>query len=188
MYVVLEGVDTTGKSTQIELLKMIYKNAVFTKEPSDSAFGKEVRRLALHGNLSNATQAMLFLADRAQHTRDLLLPNEDKLIISDRSFISGVAYSKLPLDLMLKINLELSLKPNLVVILETSRDILNERLSVKECDDIEKNGISYLLKVQENILLIAQNLDIKYLRIPCNLTKEQILKQIVEVLDEMLNM
>lgn len=188
MYVVLEGIDTSGKSTQIELLRGIYKNAIFTKEPSDSAFGKEIRKLALHGNLSNATQAMLFLADRAEHTKNVLIPNKDKLIISDRSFISGIAYAKLPSTLMLEMNLELSLKPDLVVVLESKEEILKERLDSKECDDIEKNGIGYLLEVQNKIIEITKNLNIKYLKIPCNLAREQILGQIVEALDEMSNM
>lgn len=59
MYVAIEGIDTSGKSTQIELLKTIYKNAIFIQEPSDSIMGKKIRELALFGSLDNTTQALL---------------------------------------------------------------------------------------------------------------------------------
>ena len=43
MYVILEGVDTSGKSTQIDLLKQKYTDAVFTKEPGGTKLGFNIR-------------------------------------------------------------------------------------------------------------------------------------------------
>ncbi|RUM75083.1 MAG: dTMP kinase, partial [Sulfurovum sp.] len=41
MYVIFEGIDTCGKTTQIALLKNRFKDAIITKEPGGTAFGKE---------------------------------------------------------------------------------------------------------------------------------------------------
>ena len=175
MYIVLEGIDTSGKSTQIELLSKKYKNAIFTKEPSSSTFGMQIRELALHSNLDNATQALLFMSDRANHTKEVISPNKDKLIISDRSFISGVAYcSSLDFDLLLKINLSIAQKPDLVVILETNKEILQDRLNSKILDDIENIGIENLLEVQKKIFDIVEILKLRHISIPCNKGKDEI--------------
>ena len=180
-YVVLEGVDTTGKSTQIALLRERYKNAIFTKEPSDGDFGDKIRALALYGDLGNLAQCMLFLADRAHHTQTLIAPNANRLIISDRSLISGIAYAdSLDFDLALQINRAVAKMPDLAVILETNEAILSVRLAQKENDNIESRGIAYLLKVQERIIKSAQSLGVKSLQIPCDKPKEEILEMICD--------
>lgn len=183
-YVAIEGIDTTGKSTQIALLRQRYKNALFTKEPSEGDFGATIRNLALHGGLSNLTQCMLFLADRANHTQMLIAPNANRLIISDRSLISGVAYAdSLDFELSLQINRAVAKMPDLAVILETNEAILKARLAQKENDNIESRGIAYLLEVQERIIKTAQSLGIKTLRIPCDKPQEDILEIICAEID-----
>ena len=185
-YVVLEGIDTTGKSTQIALLRERYKNAIFTKEPSDGDFGATIRNLALHGDLSNLTQCMLFLADRAHHTQTLIAPNAERLIISDRSLISGVAYAdSLDFELALQINYAVAKMPDLAVILETNEAILSARLSQKNSDNIESRGIEYLLEVQGRIIKTAESLGVKTLQIPCDKPKEEILEMICKGIDSL---
>ncbi len=183
-YVVIEGIDTTGKSTQIALLRERYKDALFTKEPSEGDFGTTIRNLALHGGLSNLTQCMLFLADRANHAQNIIAPNANRIIISDRSLISGVAYAdSLDFDLALQINRAVAKMPDLAVILETNEAILKARLAQKENDNIESRGIAYLLAVQGRIIKTAQSLGIKTLRIPCDKPKEDILEMICDEID-----
>ncbi|SQC36258.1 thymidylate kinase [Helicobacter fennelliae] len=61
MYVVIEGIDTCGKSTQINLLKRHFINAIFTKEPSDSAIGQFIRtNLELHHKFSTRAEFFAF--------------------------------------------------------------------------------------------------------------------------------
>ena len=48
MYVVFEGIDCVGKSTQISLLKEIYKDAIFTLEPGGTELGKHLREILLN--------------------------------------------------------------------------------------------------------------------------------------------
>ena len=68
MYLVIEGIDTAGKSTQLDILNKKFPQAVFTKEPGGTALGIKLREMALSGEAKSKTAEMfLFLADRAEH-------------------------------------------------------------------------------------------------------------------------
>src|SRR3989339_997960 len=94
MYITIEGIDTAGKSTQINKLKEHFPYAIITKEPGGTEVGKEIREKVLSTKAkSKKAEFLLFLADRAEHVKEVIEPNRDKLIISDRSAISGIAYA-----------------------------------------------------------------------------------------------
>jgi len=90
MYIAIEGIDTAGKSTQIELLKKEFKDFLFIKEPGFTDFGKKIREIIFKDNISKKAELFLFLADRAE-TIEIIKQNFNKTIISDRSVISGIA-------------------------------------------------------------------------------------------------
>ena len=86
MYIAIEGIDTAGKSTQIAALKKHFEQAVITKEPGGTAIGKEIRAMVLSAQTKNKrAEFLLFLADRAEHVKEVIEPNLHKTIISDRS-------------------------------------------------------------------------------------------------------
>lgn len=187
MYVALEGIDTAGKSTQISLLKEVFPNALFTLEPGGSRLGEKVREILLEGefDLSDRAEFLLFLSDRAEHCSKVLLPNRDKLIISDRSIISGIAYARnIPWDQALSLNLfsTSGYKPDMVVLLELSKQELTKRLSAKKQDSIELRGIEYLLEIQERMISSCEALGVRLLRIDASLAKEEIHARIKEAL------
>ncbi len=170
MYLIFEGVDTCGKSTQVALLKEAYPDAVVTKEPGGTELGTKLREIILYeGVTHHKTELFLFLADRAQHYHEVIAPNKEKLIISDRGFISGIAYAlanhpEYDLDFLLELNrfaLDDTL-PDLVILLETNEALIQARLGGKSEDMIEKRGIDYLLRVQRNMIDILKKLNIKY--------------------------
>lgn len=170
MYLIFEGVDTSGKSTQAALLKESYPDAILTKEPGGTKLGGEIRRLILHEGVQNhKTELFLFLADRAEHYAEVILPHRDRLVISDRGFISGIAYAmanhpEYRLDFLLELNrfaLDDTL-PDLVILLKTNEALIRRRLSKKSEDMIEKRGIDYLLQVQRNMIDILKQINIKY--------------------------
>lgn len=179
MYVAIEGIDTAGKSTQISLLKNAYSNALFTLEPGGSELGKKLREILLESEMSLSKRAefLLFLSDRAEHCSKVLLPNREKIIISDRSLISGIAYAK---DLEFETALEFNLfatcgyKPDLVILLELEREELQRRLSEKKQDSIELRGIEYLLEIQQRMIVATQKLGVRLLRINASSEIEEI--------------
>jgi len=189
MYVAIEGVDTSGKSTQINSLKNIYKDAIFTKEPGASTIGATIRDMVLYQEVkSSMAEMFLFLADRAEHITDVIKPNlEERLIISDRSLVSGMAYASnidnQSLALLNKIAVD-NVMPDKVVILLLSEDELIRRLSQKQTDKVEARGVEYLLNIQDRILKAVQILGLDYIKINASMPQDEITKTIVGLIDE----
>ncbi|MGB3751277.1 MAG: dTMP kinase, partial [Arcobacteraceae bacterium] len=95
MYVIIEGIDTAGKSTQLEILEKKYPEAIFTKEPGGTKVGQKIREMVLAGEAkSKVAEMFLFLADRAEHSYEVVKKHPDDIIISERGFLSGIAYAK----------------------------------------------------------------------------------------------
>ena len=109
MFIAFEGVDGSGKSTQVRLLKeranTIFpgREVVTTREPGGSPYGEEIRKLilgtddvsrALAANASGLTMLGLFMAARVDHLNRLIIPNLNagKIVITDRFMVSSFAY------------------------------------------------------------------------------------------------
>ena len=190
MYVVIEGVDTCGKSTQLELLNKYFPQAIFTKEPGGSVIGESLRDLILFAPqkqgfvLDEYAEFMLFLADRAQHYKEVLEPHKKGLIISDRSLISSIAYAKhIDMDKAIMLN-KLILRgilPHLVVILKLDKATLKTRLESKSNDSIESRGIGYMLEIQERLLEATKMLGLPYVELDASLDREAICQKIVSI-------
>ncbi|GAD19874.1 dTMP kinase [Helicobacter fennelliae] len=194
MYVVIEGIDTCGKSTQINLLKRHFINAIFTKEPSDSAIGQFIRtNLELHHKFSARAEFLLFLADRAEHIDSVIMPNHNsKLIISDRSLISGIAYvpfdkkDEQELAFVMNVFATSNIMPDLCVMLELSESSLKDRLGSKTQDLIEQRGIAYLLDIQEKIKLYAKRLAKHLVIVDASYGREEIQTTIIKEIEKAL--
>jgi dTMP kinase len=188
MYIAIEGIDTAGKSTQIELLKKEFKDVLFIKEPGYTEFGKKIREIIFKDDISKKTELFLFLADRSETIEKVVKPNLDKNIISDRSVISGIAYAMEYFDFDLLVNLNKfatdSIFPNLIIILKLDKDTLKYRLSQKQHDNIEKRGIEYLLKIQDNIITTCNRLEIPYFLIDASKSVEDIYFRIKKAICE----
>lgn len=186
MYIAIEGIDTAGKSTQIECLKAFFPQAFYTKEPGGTPVGVEIRSMVLHGELkSKMAELLLFLADRAEHTESIILPNINNLIISDRSAVSGVAYALVQdicdIDTLVSLNMLATggHLPKMVFILKLTPEELSYRLSQKEHDVIESRGIDYLLGIQEALIKASVALGIKTLVIDASQSIDIITAEIV---------
>ena len=169
MYIVFEGIDGCGKSTQIELLKKKLENVVVTKEPGGTDFGIKARELLLHSEIkSPKAELLLFLADRAEHYTEVIEPNLKNTIISDRGFLSGIAYamsSGFDLNFLIELN-KFTLNSNLpdkVVLFEITEDELINRVGQRVQDKIELRGFEYLLNIQKNMKKVADIMKLDYL-------------------------
>jgi dTMP kinase len=185
MYIVVEGIDTCGKSTQIELLTKAYPQAVITKEPGATELGSKIRELVLYSDdLCPVTELLLFLADRSNHASAVIKPNLGRLIISDRSLISGMAYAlaskKFDFDWLERLNrfAMQDIMPDAIILFKIKEETLNERLGEKTHDVIEQRGIEYMLNVQKQLEFVATTLNIPTLLIHAEESIESIHKTI----------
>lgn len=184
MYIALEGIDTSGKSTQIASLRNYFIDAIFIKEPGYTELGKQIREIVLNKHIvSKKAELFLFLADRSELIDSIIKPNRKKLIISDRSFISGIGYAlEFELDFLIGLNrfaLD-NLLPDGIAMLVLDKDELENRLLQKNRDRIEKNGIEYLLSVQSRMIEAIKRLKIESIFIDAKKDKVEISKLIVE--------
>ncbi|RUM73384.1 MAG: dTMP kinase [Sulfurovum sp.] len=189
MYVLFEGIDTCGKSTQIALLKEKYPDIITTHEPGGTAFGKKAREILLSDSLhSKRAELLLFLADRAEHYEEVVAPNKERLVISDRGFISGIGYAlandDFDFDELVSLN-RFALKghfPDRIILFLTDLDTLKERTAQKTLDGIELRGLEYLLRVQEHMKESILKLAIPHLFIDATRTIEEIHQTILAYL------
>jgi len=175
-FIVLEGIDGCGKTTQInELSKwlpksgLIDKNATLikTREPGGSILGREIRDMILNTNKSNSpsilTELLLYSADRAEHISKIILPalQNGDWIISDRFSGSTLAYQgygrEISIDIIKKLENIVchNIKPDLTFFLEISPEESIRRRRNKVADRIESEGFEFLEKVNHGFKLIA---------------------------------
>ena len=99
LLIVFEGIDGTGKSTQLQLLAdylIRHKYPVVTtKEPTEGIYGKQIRELYINRKeVTREEELELFIRDRQDHVEKLIKPNlkKNKIILCDRYFLSTIAY------------------------------------------------------------------------------------------------
>ena len=157
MYIVFEGIDGTGKTTQIQLLKEWLEANGFEVEtmvePTDSEVGKLIRRILQRPDANDddvqRVLALLFAADR-MFIMDKL-NDESKIIISDRSFISSLAYQE-PLEWVEEIN-KYAKRPDLLILLDLDVKKSVARTSGKDTFENE----DFLTGVRDNYLKLVEN-------------------------------
>ncbi|BAF72307.1 dTMP kinase [Sulfurovum sp. NBC37-1] len=189
MYILFEGIDTCGKSTQMELLTQKHPGIITTHEPGGTAFGQQAREILLSDSLrSKRAELLLFLADRAEHYEEVVEPNHDKIVVSDRGFVSGIGYAlangDFDFDELVALN-RFALKdhfPDRIILFMTDMETLKQRISEKELDGIELRGLEYLLRVQEHMKESILKLGIPHLFIDATDSIENIHQSILTYL------
>ena len=186
MYIAIEGIDTAGKSTQITKLSSNFPDAIITKEPGATEIGKEIRDIVLSARAkSKKAEFLLFLADRAEHMQEVIEPNLGKMIISDRSAVSGVAYALVQgsiskEDLVALNNFATNNRyPEKVFLLKLTKEVLEYRLSQKELDGIELRGSEYLLNIQDAIIEATKLLGLELVEIDATQSRTEITQNIL---------
>ncbi len=175
-FIVLEGIDGCGKTTQInELYEWLPKSGLInknrtlikTREPGGSILGREIRDMILNKNKSNSpsilTELLLYSADRAEHISKVILPalQNGNWIISDRFSGSTLAYQgygrEISIDIIKKLENIVcqNIKPDLTIFLEISPEESILRRKNKVADRIESEGLEFLKKVNHGFKLIA---------------------------------
>jgi len=141
MLIVFEGIDGTGKSTQVNLLAESLRaqghEVTTSKEPTDGPHGKRLRDSAETGRLSPQEELDLFHLDRRDHVTELIRPALEKghVVILDRYYFSTMAYQGIrgfDPEKIRNTNEAFAPKPDYVFILEVSLDTALARIGVRD--------------------------------------------------------
>lgn len=167
-FIVLEGIDGTGKSTMSRRLKAWLeekgREVVLTAEPTEDWLGKAVRR-ANDEDLDPRTESLLFTADRCQHTlRIEEMLKQGKVVICDRYYGSTVAYQGAALEKdmgdnavswLLNLNGPVVRHPDVTILLTSDPEVAMRRVGNRgELSKFEREG--YLAHVQDIYLTLAR--------------------------------
>ena len=199
MFIVFEGIEAAGKSTQAKLLadylQSIGKEVVLTREPGGTKLGREIRKILLNPEnlIPPIAELLLYEADRNIHVNNLIKPalESGKVVISDRYIYSTLAYQGyargLDINLIKQLN-QLAIenvKPDIVFLLDIPVELSLKRLGEKK-DRIEGESKEFHEKLRRGFLDIAHQEKERFIVIDATKSKEEIFNQIKSVVWEKL--
>ena len=168
-FITFEGIDGSGKTTQLELAEKFLKqrgyDVVTTREPGALEIGEKIRNILLNYNgvVSDKCEMFLFLADRAQHVETFIKPalESGKIVLCDRYTDSTIAYQGYArgqdIELLMKLNniAIRGLLPDLTLLYDIPTEISQQRIG-KEKDRMESSGSIFHEKVHQGYLTILK--------------------------------
>ncbi len=165
-FITFEGIDQSGKSTQLKLLDQAMEAAgvpvLSVREPGGTEIGEKIRELLLgveHDRMDAWTEALLYAAARVQLVKEVIKPAlmEGKIVLSDRFIDSSLVYQGMARDLgvdrILDLNLGATggLMPDLTFVFHLDLTLSRERLAGRGTaeDRIEGEPLAFHQKVEE---------------------------------------
>lgn len=180
--IVFEGIETSGKSTNIKLISKFLKKKklkfIQFREPGGSYVSEKIRNILLDKKTKTETKTdlLLMLASRAENFKNLIKKNyKKKIILIDRFTDSTIAYQHYGMKINLKIINNLNkfilgkFKPDLTVLSLVNKENLKKRLnSRKKLNRYDKFKLKFYENVQNGYIQLSKNKEKKYLIIDSN--------------------
>ena len=197
-FIVIDGPDGCGKTTQTKLLVDWLKKqgvAVETfREPGGTAIGEKIRQILLnpeHIAMGTETEVMLYMAARVQLWQEKIEPalKQNKCVVIDRWLSSTCAYQGFAGGLTMEMVAKMAEGclerpwPDLTVILDVDLETAAKRLK-KQLDRMEQKGDSYHKKVREGFLKLAEGRK-NFVVIDAAEDIGIVFKQVINIVEEM---
>ncbi|MBQ9441182.1 MAG: dTMP kinase [Alphaproteobacteria bacterium] len=196
MFIVFEGGEGSGKSTQVKLLYEYLKangyKVIVTREPGGTKIGEQLRTILLQGKIdkmNTITEALIFLAARSDNWEKIIKPalKNNIIVICDRFQDSTLAYqgicNNISIDLLNDIcsTITNNTVPDRTYLIDID-PVIGLRRSMRHCNKdvrFENKSIEYHKRVREAYLQIANNND-RYLIIDGTTTIEEVNNIIIQ--------
>jgi dTMP kinase len=196
-FIVFEGGDGAGKSTQVALLREALERAgrqvTVTRQPGGTPLGQQIRDLVLHGDhVAPRAEALLFAADKAHHVETLVRPalQRGEVVISDRYTDSSVAYQGAGRELGAQGVHDLNmwavedLVPDLTVVVDISAEEGRRRRGAVH-DRLESEEDAFHEAIRQHFLAMARGNPERYLVVDGTLPPEQIYAEVMNRLEKL---
>ena len=170
LFIVFEGIDGSGKTTQAELLAekltSIQQSNIIIREPGGTPLGESIRKeLKSNPNLDPVTQLFLFSACRTELIKDVINPNleEGHIVICDRYIFSTIAYQGHAEGLniaYIENMIELStggLTHDIVIFIDSPVEIAMKRRENETNDYYDRKDIDYYVRTREGYITMASS-------------------------------
>jgi dTMP kinase len=205
MFITLEGIEGSGKTTQIEYIAEYMKDkgreCVVTREPGGTDIGKKIRAILLDSKskkLDPSAEMLLYTADRIQHVNEIIRPalSSGKIVLCDRYFDATIAYQGIArgidMDLinMLHTNVVDNLRPDITILLDLSVEEGLKR-AWKQIDNgmrtnretrFEEEKITFHKKVREGYLKLASMEPERFRIVDASRSENDVQKDILKAL------
>lgn len=193
LFVVFEGGDGVGKSTQVAELVTRLQNRriepVLTRQPGGTPIGAKLRKLLLdpgHPELTARTEALVYAADKAQHVEEVILPAlvRGDVVVCDRYVDSMIAYQGAGRVLDLTEVEQVAcwatggLRPDLTVLLDI--DPAEAVANIRQQDRLEAAGLEFHRRAREHFLRLADEDPERYLVLGARESRENIAEKVAE--------
>lgn len=205
-FITFEGIDGSGKTTQINLLvdnlkkKFPEREIVVSREPGGTSLGNGLREIILHGgDIYKNTELLLYMADRSEHVATKISPalKRGAIVICDRYIDSSLAYQYggrgFSRDLVTFLNnfSTDSLLPDLTVLLDITAETSNKRVAngSNAPDRLENTGSEFFIRTRNAYLELfddSQTNDNRIVKIDGTLNVEEIQDVILKEINERL--
>jgi dTMP kinase len=203
IFITFEGLDGSGKTTQIEKLNDYLSacgyEVVLTIEPGGTPIGDKIRDILLdpeNKGMSYKTELLLFEASRAELVLRIIKPAIDsgKIVICDRFFDSTIVYQGIARNLGIEKVYDMSLwatsgiEPDLTFLLSLDAASSEDRLDSqqKKRDRIEHEEGAFKEKLQEGYLEVAKKFPERFTVIDASMAVDRIFQQIYRKVEELL--
>jgi dTMP kinase len=209
MFITLEGIEGSGKTTQMEHITRFLRSneldVTVTREPGGTALGRKIRGILLDPesrDMTPATELLLYNADRAQHIRQVILPALEAggVVLCDRYFDATLVYQGyargLDISEIRKLHQLMcrGLSPDLTLLFDLTPETGLARAwkqihSGDRCGNetrFEKETVDFHRKVRQGYLELAGMEPDRFQIIDASLDEEAVRKQIFPVLTERL--
>ena len=200
-FVTFEGIDSSGKTTQIDLLKKEFANrrdVVFTSNPGETQLGKELRKILLHKvdlKLSEVNEMFLFFTGIHDNYEKIILPaiSQNKAVLCDRYYDSTIAYQgfgrHLDINKIFKLVEVASLpEPKLTFLFRIDFEVFLERSIQKSSKDkIESSKSQFYKSVIEGYDELAKIYKTRYVILDGAKPIDELNNEVKKVLKERLD-
>lgn len=191
VFIVFEGGDSVGKSTQVQRLTSWLAGRgvvhVVTRQPGGTTVGAELRRIVLDpatGHIDPRAEALIYAADKAQHVHEVIAPalERGEVVVSDRYVDSMIAYQgagrALEIDDVARIAWWAvgDLRPDLTVLLDA--DPADAVATIEKKDRVEGAGIELHQRARHFFLDLAAQRPDEYLVLNARRTREELADEI----------
>ena len=194
-FIVFEGVDGAGKSTVCARVRDVLESrgipVVLTAEPTHEGIGAFIRSGAA-GEISQRTEALLFVADRNDHTETMEgWKSEGKVVLCDRYFASTVAYQSAKLDgdstdrdWLIGINEQFIQRPDATVLLDIDPDVGLGRVDSRGEEVSKFERKDFLAQVRNNYLRLAD--DYGFETVDASRDADSVFADVMEIIEEVI--
>lgn len=208
LFITFEGVEGSGKTTQIQRLKKYLAKKGFpckaTREPGGSPIGEKIRKILLnpdHREMVPMSELLLYEAARAQHIKEVIEPLLKKgvAVICDRFSDATIAYQSYGRRIdqgLVEILNRLSsqgIQPNVTFLLDCPSDLglkralqRNRKLKRKKEDRFEREKVQFHHRVRRGYLSIAKKEPHRLKVIDTRLGEEKVFERVREIVDELI--